>query len=71
MSAAENVGGVLLDTVTVKLAGSAWLPAWSVALHVIVVVPTGKFEPDDSPAGDDVQVTATVVSTLSVAVGAA
>ena len=61
----------MFDTVIVKLAGTAGLPARSVALHVIVVVPTGKFEPDDRPAvGDDVQVTVTVASMLSVALTA-
>src|SRR4051794_22898401 len=62
-------GGRLLVIVTVKLAGVATLPAWSVAVQVSVVVPTGKFEPELKPVvGDDVHVTASVPSTLSVAV---
>ena len=40
-------------------------------MHVIVVVPTGKFDPDDKPAvGADVQVTDTETSMLSVALTA-
>jgi hypothetical protein len=51
--------------VTVKDFGVAWLPCASVALHVTVVFPSWKVEPD---AGE--QVAATVPSTESLAVTA-
>jgi hypothetical protein len=61
----ETAGAVVSRTVTLKEACDA-LPALSVALHVTVAVPSANMLPD---AG--AQDTASVPSTLSVAVGAA
>ena len=41
----ETVGGVVSDTVTVKLP-VAWLPAGSTALQLTVVVASGNADPD-------------------------
>ena len=49
-------GFVVSRTVIVNDFGAALLPAGSCALQVIVVVPTGKIEPELSPlVGDEVQ----------------
>src|SRR5262245_24112836 len=67
MSAGTVITGGVLSTrviVTLNVVGAAALPWASVALHVTVVCPTGKFEPE---AG--AHVTATEPSTRSVAVG--
>src|SRR5262245_3569660 len=61
-----NTGGVVSTTRATKLVGVAWLPAASFAVHVTSVSPSGNKEPE---AG--AHVTASVPSTLSVAVGAA
>ena len=52
-----------LSTVTVKRLVAVF-PAWSVAVQLTAVEPIGKVEP-----GAGVQITGTVTSTMSVAVG--
>jgi hypothetical protein len=60
-------GTVIVGAVTVTVnVAVAVLPAASVAVQVTVVVPFGKVEPDGGT-----QVTGTVPSTMSVAVGSA
>lgn len=61
-------GAVVSLTVTVKTFWSAALVAASCALHVIVVTPRGKIDPDVRPVvGEETQVTVTGLVTASVA----